>query len=324
MGGVLVSSQDRLLCIGNPVEPSGKFFDLFKRSEVKKIHISAMDTPNVASGKDLIQGLCSKEWVDDKRKQWGEGTPLWQSRVLGEFPDIADNVLVPLHWITMAHERYEKAVEKKLFSEGNRHLGVDVARLGSDYSMLTEYVEGVGVESITQLRKQETMATCGEIINAVKQRHFTTVNVDADGLGAGVFDRLNEVFSGRSDVLLANAPESLEKSGLNGAFPTPIIRSIHGGHRPKISDRFLNFRAEAYWDLRERLDPSGANPIALPLNDRLTNQLSSIKWRLNSRGQIQIESKDEMRKRGMQSPDEADSVVYALCGQTRFVNFVLV
>jgi phage terminase large subunit len=93
------------LAIGNPTEPSGEFFEMFKRPGVVKIHISALDTPNFTTFGITIDDirsvewlskitgplpapwLITPEWVADKWQKWGEDSPLWISRVLGKFPE---------------------------------------------------------------------------------------------------------------------------------------------------------------------------------------------------------------------------------------------
>ena len=89
---------DRLLAIANPTTPEGEFYRLHKRNRdggVNKIQISAFDTPNVKAGEIIVPGLTTREWVEEMRIEWGEDSALWKARVLGEFPDVGDNVLVP-------------------------------------------------------------------------------------------------------------------------------------------------------------------------------------------------------------------------------------
>jgi hypothetical protein len=99
------------------------------------------------------------------------------------------------------------------------------------------------------------------------------------GVGAGVYDRLIEL----------------------GLPVTPY----NGGEAPFDNERFVNARAEDYWNLRELFE-NGEIDID-ELDDKLAAQLGSIKWGVDSRGRIRIESKDDMRKRGMPSPDRADT-----------------
>jgi hypothetical protein len=84
---------------------------------------------------------------------------------------------------------------------------------------------------------------------------------------------------------------------------------LNGGSRPKDRHRFVNARAEWYWGLRERFE-HGEIDIG-PDDEVLAEQLCSIRYGVDSVGRIQIESKEEMRARGIASPDRADALVLA-------------
>jgi hypothetical protein len=88
----------------------------------------------------------------------------------------------------------------------------------------------------------------------------------------------------------------------------PVV-VYNGGESPYDKERFVNARAEDYWNLRELFE-NGEIDID-ELDDVLAAQLGSLKWTLDSRGRIKIESKDDMRKRGMPSHDRADTVAQA-------------
>ena len=92
----------------------------------------------------------------------------------------------------------------------------------------------------------------------------------------------------------------------NGTRAT-AFNSAEKASRP---DRFLNRRAQAFWALRDELREGRIDRDSE--DEELAAQLLAIRWTVNSRGQIQIESKDEMRKRGLPSPDRADAVAMAL------------
>lgn len=110
------------------------------------------------------------------------------------------------------------------------------------------------------------------------------IAADEIGIGRGVVDSLEE--AGYCNV------------GVNVA------------ERSSDSERWHNLRAELWCNLRERLDPE-KDPIALPRDDELLSELASVKYKVDARGAMQIESKDEMRKRLGHSPDRADAVVLA-------------
>ena len=276
--GFLTSPGTRVLLIGNPTQLAGEFYQSFRSPLYHKIHISAFDSPNVTGEADRPY-LVTAEWIEEHRIMWGEGSPLWFSRVLGDFPDQAEDALIPLGWIEAATEREP--------DDGPCILGVDVARQGSDSSVIAVR-RGGSVVNLLKTRKQDTMSVTGWVIDTARAEGAAEIRVDADGLGAGVFDRLKEQ-----------------------KFPAV---EMHGGAKARDDEHFANARAEWYWGLRERMDPGQGATIALPKDDNLLGQLTAMKVQYTSRGQVKIESKDDMRRRGLPSPDEADAVVYAMAG----------
>jgi len=297
-GGVVT----RLLMIGNPTDPTSHFAKAFKTAGVTKRSISAFDTPNFTefgitskdiqertweakvNGRDLpMPHLITPEWVAERYVRWGPENPVYQSRVLAEFPEQATDSLIPLSLI-------EHAQRRTLEPNGVNHLGVDVARMGGDETVIYQR-RGPVVRLIHSSRGLDTMQTVGHIIEALRVSKASIAHVDADGLGAGVVDRLVE--------------------------QKHPVKPAHGGTRPRDPERFLNRRAEWFWTLRELFE-SGEIDID-PNDDELAAQLSSLKWKLNSRGQIVIESKDDMRRRGLVSPDRGDGVAYCFAQPDRAI-----
>jgi len=296
--GILTSEDSHLLAIGNPTEPTGEFYEMFRRPSVVKIHISAFDTPNfTAFGVTLddirdgswqrkITGplpapyLITPEWVADKYRKWGEDSPLWISRVLGEFPDVSNDTLIRLSWI-------EAAQRRQLVPAGPRVLGVDVARQGSDETVIVD--RNGPVARIYKVTMQEdTMQTTGRVVAALLDTGAVRAKVDAVGIGAGVVDRLKEM----------GKP----------------VEEMQSGQAAQDSERFLNSRAEWWWGLRSRFE---SGDIDIDDDEELAAQLANIKYKFTSRGQIQIESKDEMKKRGLSSPDRGDALMLAFADVKR-------
>lgn len=160
-------------------------------------------------------------------------------------------------------------------------LGVDVARYGDDESVVV-LREGMRARIVFTRKKIDTMSLVGEIMNLVKEFKPSVVKVDADGLGAGVVDRLRE-------------------QGVT-------VMEIHGGSEAREKGRFKNLRSELFWTLRERFEDGS---IVIENDEELIAQLMSLRYRVSSDGRIEIETKDEMRRRGMKSPDRADALAYA-------------
>lgn len=140
-------------------------------------------------------------------------------------------------------------------------------------------------EIVTWTRKGLNQTT-GRVLTKLDEVGPAHVVVDEPGLGGGVIDRLAE-------------------QGV------PVI-PYNGGRRAELvpnPERFRNRRAAAYWMLRQRLEDG---ELALPPDDRLADELTTIRWRVNSSGQIQLEPKDRVRERLGRSPDAADALAAAV------------
>ncbi len=122
------------------------------------------------------------------------------------------------------------------------------------------------------------MEVVGHITALAFQDHPESITIDAIGLGAGIVDRLRE-------------------KGIEGVIEMNVSKPAFN------PERFANRRAELYWGLRERFR---IGDIQLTEDPSLAEELSSLQYRLNSRGQIQMESKEEMKRRLRRSPDRAD------------------
>lgn len=280
----MTGDNDRMLVLGNPVDPSGPFYDGFRQTNVVRVHISAFDVIEHGGGRN---GLVTRESVEDKRIKWGEDSPLWKARVLGEFPDSSDQILVPLSWLEASKEKWQGA---KL-PDGPREAGLDIARMGADKTVLAVAAFGkecIYIPTLDKRVKQDTMETSGLAMLAINKHGIKKMRVDGDGLGAGVFDRLNE----------QKCP----------------VTEMRGGMTANEPIRFFNARSEWLWGVREALDPNIEGPrLLLPPDDELIFQASSLRYSLDSKGRIKVESKDEWNKRtSRSSTDELDAVAMAL------------
>lgn len=298
---LVTSPMNRVLAIGNPDDPSSHFEKVCRPgSGWNVIRVRAMDTPaftGEACHPSLLEVLVSPEWVEERRKRWGITSPLYIAKVMAEFPDVTDDTLISPKLVRQAHEN-----DRSGHATVPGTFGMDVARYGRDQSCVYRS-RGGQVRLVKAWSKTDTMETTGRAIMILRRRRFKITElvgrvepiptepiphnvpmwVDANGLGAGVYDRLRE----------------------QGAPVHPFM----GSERAYDPDRFANRRAETYWNFRERME-EGLIDLD-PQDEELASQLQSIKWKTNSRGLILIESKDDMLKRGMPSPDRADAAVMA-------------
>lgn len=285
----LTSENSRRLEIGNPTDPSCSFAESFSDPRIKKISISAFDTPNfkelritendirTGAWEEKITGplpapyLITPEWVADKLAKWGWDSPLFQSRVLAEFPQRSEDSLIPYAWIEAAIDRTSVPTTPDILS-------VDVARYGGDMNVVTRRVGNRSV-IIDRFGECDTMETAGRVrLKAITEKSKAIV-VDIVGIGAGVADRLREF--------------------------ELIVIDFNGGESAIESEMYCNARTEAYWALRRAFEKKEAS---IPKDAKLIEQLKAIRYKFDSKGRIKIEEKDELKKRLGYSPDEADSL----------------
>jgi len=292
--GLVVNEDSRILAIGNPHEPQGPFYEACRAKAWHVIHISVFDTPNFTNEpvpEKAQAELVGPFWVEQRRAEGLEGTPWWQAKVLGQFPDSASNAIIPLAWVEAARERAH-------IPDAREWAGLDVARFGSDDSVMVEG-SGNGPESATIVHGQDTMQVAG-LGMAYLSRRRGILAVDVIGVGGGVVDRIREQHP-PGQLLAVNVAEA-------------------PGRDP---DLLLNLRAQLWWDVRLQLDPNNSDdPISLSRLDettyqRLRSELTGPTYRMTSSGKVQVESKDEMKARGLASPDAADAFCLALYARSR-------
>jgi hypothetical protein len=294
--GLLSSEHAKCLYIGNPTNIEGTFYKSFKLPSYNHISISAFDTPNFTNfgitlddvrnntWKEKITDnlpapyLVTPEWVYDKLLRWGEISPMFQALVLGNFPEQGEDTLIPLGAIESASLREIVPLETDI-----EETGVDVARFGSDKTIFC-LRKGAKVMEIKEFSKLDTVQTSGHLKSFIGFHPQTSVKIDEIGVGAGVLDNVK------------------------GSEPYKSVEGVNVGLPSDMPEMFINKRAEFYWNLRERFINGD---ISIPNDEELKSQLSSLKFEYTPKGQIKIESKDDMKKRGLPSPDKADALSLA-------------
>ncbi len=219
--------------------------------------------------------IVSPRWVEDRRKDWGEGSPLYECRVLGRFADAGEGVLFPLPLLEAAMGRGTTELK-------TAGLGVDVARsVAGDLNVVARCVDGV-LGIVRTWRSPDTMVTTTRVMQLVAETGIRALAVDVGGPGGGVHDRLRQLgYDSRGVGFGAGADENT---------------------------RFRNRRAELFWRLREGLEKG---LVSLADDDEVRADLSALRYAFNPDGRIQIESKDEVRARLGRSPDRGDALALA-------------
>ena len=260
-------------------EPSTTRFHK-NRDLYKTIHISAFDTPaftgEVPAGGPLPAGVPTPEWVSRVARERGEDSAEYFYRVLGDYPLEAVDTLISLKLI-------EAAVNKEL-DEGNQPaiMGVDVARFG-DAQTVAVVRRGPKVVKMEAFRKTNLMETTGRTLELARRFNVETIYVDEVGVGAGVLDRIREI-------------DDIHAVGVNG------------GKQPADKDHYYNLKAEKFDGLKQRFEDGD---IAIPDDAELISQLASMTYEYTSKGHLKLETKQQIRNAGRQSPDKADALALA-------------
>lgn len=300
ISGILSSGNAHKLDIGNPTDPTSEFAAYFKTPGIKKISIDAFDTPNFTAfgitqddieadtWREKITGplpmpmLITPEWVAERYRKWGKESPWYQSRVLAVFPAEGAHTLFPMRWIEAAQNRTLEPGKPDV-------LGVDVARYGEDKSIIARR-QGPVVRILERFAKVDTMETTGNVRATRRETGASVSIVDVVGIGAGVVDRLVELHE--------------------------PVQEASAGSLPIDRERFVDARAEWAWTFREALE---AGEVDLdPADEDLAEQLSDMRFKHESSGKVRIESKDDMKKRGRASPDDADAVFHTFASESEF------
>lgn len=293
--GIRAGGLVSVLGLGNPIINSGPFYDCFStgREGINCITLSAFDTPNLfgLTIADLLKMeaecpheldnnerpyLTTRRWVLDRYKEWGEDHPLYQSKVLGLFPEQSEYSLLSLAWLELAKLREIKTKELDPV-----HAGLDVAGPGEDETVLT--IRCGSQILFTKSWAQEDPR--GEVVaqlTAFKSR-LKAVNVDCIGIGWGMYLHLRDIF---------------------GSCVVPV----NVGAGSLDDEKYLNLKAELYWGLRMRLKAGDMGGLT---DDKAIAQLAGLRYETNPRGQILIERKKDAVKRGVKSPDRAESIMLA-------------
>jgi hypothetical protein len=326
---ITTTENSRILAIGNPDDPAAHFAKFFLNSKEGSdwinLDVSAFDSPNFTreheghykgcedpeclrreyakrwdrdrdTHPDTLQLLPNHEWVEQRRRAWGTDSPLWLSKVLGQFPLQSINTL-------FSRETLNKGLDASIKPLRTTPviLGVDLARFGPDYSTIYKNEGGkVRLVDFWGGKADETeidgVETAMRVHTAAQRLGATEVRIDTEGLGGPISDQIRRLSDGSYQVI-----------AMRGSMASP--------------DHWRWVNARAYWyDTARQLMLDGKVDID-PTDTRLENELEQIQYHFKNRySSLQIESKEEMDKRGVKSPDFSDAFAYAVADMTYVLN----
>ena len=203
--------------------------------------------------------------------EYGPDSTQAHVEVYGEFPGAGDDQFISNYIV-------EEAMERDLYKDKSAPIiiGVDPARFGSDATVLAVR-QGRDVIKIIRHRGDDTMTVVGHVIDAIEEYKPAGVFIDEGGLGAGIVDRLKE--------------------------QRYKIKGVNFGWKSKNPAMYQNKRSEMWGEMREWLKSA-----AIPRDRFLKTDLISPMMKPDSKGAIGLESKKDMKARGVASPDAADAI----------------
>ena len=308
--GALGTKDAYALALSTPGDSNGRFYEI----QTDRDKYSAWSTVYATIDEVIAAGRTSLEWLETRKREWGESSVMFRRRALGQFCEDSGDTLIPLHLVEAAQERWY-ALKAKIdalvvtgMSESEAeqmvvgpmtHLGVDPAREGVDKTGWALRHSTV-IKKVERTDESDLMVTAGITIRHM-QNNTAEGRIDTNGLGAGVFDRVRDVWK---QGKLRKPKEKL----------LPLI-PINTAHGTKARDRsgemtFNRMRDFLWWNMRELLDAKDSQ-IALPPDEHLTRDLTAPKWTTTSSGKIQVEQKPDIKRRLGRSPDVGDAVIMA-------------
>ena len=249
------SANSRMLFIGNPIRTAGFFYnrctdpanDSLREAGIRNvIEISTLEAP---------PHIADPDWVESKRSDWGEHSPMWQARILGKFPLSSDDAVIPLGAIEEACSK-----ERLDFIRPDptmRSFAMDIAR-GGDDSVIVR-LDGDYVADI-RARKTRNTEDATDWFNEAWLDWKGKCAIDENGLGGGPCDQLR-----------------------NRHIP---VKGWVSQRKARNTERFANLKSEMLFSLRERfLDGMIALPNSKHL-ERMKSDLSGYTWKFDAKGRV--------------------------------------
>jgi len=289
---------------GNPDNDTDPLAKFSRKAGVQAIRISALDHPNVVTGRTLVPGAVSRASIVKRAEDYGVESPLYGSRVQGIAPAQATDALIHRAWCDAAVAR------GRAWSEPDARGKTAMAGLPVAYGVDPSNSDGGDDAAVARFQgplcTEVRASPCpdanvlGMTVWLRAQSDYVDpahIGVDSIGVGAGTVNEMRRVIGTASPM------------ALNGGA-TPQHRATQGADGEGWSadaNQFLNLRAQMHWQLREDLR---RGLVGLPDDPALIEELVMATYQVRS-GKVVLESKDDIKKRLGRSPNRSDAVVYA-------------
>jgi hypothetical protein len=290
------NETSRIVTIGNPDTAGSAFHKVCRTgSGWHVIGINAFESPNF-TGEYVPQHvrdvLIGQTYVEEVRRDHGEDSPIYRSKILGEFPEQNTTSVVPIRAIDRAREARPMPAEDLQPVE----LGVDVAA-GGDQSVIRVRRGPRITDERWASRHDDPERLVEEIMEAQALTHATSIKVDGNGVGWGI---------------AGSVRRRLEAVVLRRVGQPCAVHAVQVGQGSSQPKRFKNLRAELWWTARELCEDQVLDLSLLAPEDPLLEELGEPRYSTDAAGRILVEKKDDVRKRLGRSPDDADAGLLAI------------
>jgi hypothetical protein len=274
--GALTDEETEIifLAFGNPTQNQGRFAECFG-SDKHRWKSYQIDSRNV-EGTNKAE---LAEWVE----KYGEDSDYIRVRIRGEFPRGGSAQFIPGD-VVSACRRYRASGYESL----PKILACDVARFGDDQTVIG-LRQGRKFEILGTYRGIGTEKTTDVIVEFLRTHEPDAIVIDGDGIGGAVVDQLK---------------------ALGYKAPRFMVHEFHGGATPADPNMYFNKRTETWGWMKEWLMAGAQIPDNPELDRQLTGPMFDIVRGKVQHGSIFLEHKDDMKKRGLESPDLADCLAY--------------
>ncbi len=314
-----LQGNSRILLVFNPNTVVGYAARSQKSARWTRFCLNSLTAPNVVQHKLIYPGQVDYDWVQDKLENWCtpisadeaqaemddfefEGRwyrpeDLFRKKVLGQFPKVSDDILIPAQWLELAHERWRQVNGREPLKQDIRILGVDVAGMGRDCTCFVER-KGAWVSQFNAHNSggsADHMKIAGRIAAYRRRQIEAYVSIDTIGEGAGVYSRCVEL---DEKEYIISCKYSEAAKGHNGKPLTDVTGQY----------QFINMRAYLFWCVRDWLNPKNDTGAMLPPDTQFDEEATEIKWSFRSDGRIIIEPKEDVKERLGRSTDKFDAL----------------
>lgn len=282
----------RILLLGNPTNNDGEFYEAFhaKRDLYYLITVSSEDTPNVIEGRDVVPGLATRSWVEEKKEEWGEESSQYKIRVKGIHALHEDGKVFSIHSIVQAEQRWHGGADT-----GRLFIGVDPAgETGTGDDSCFAIRRGL---KILKLVHMSGLSADAHVVHLVAMLNDHSLKRETPVV---VLDALGDVGTKVRKAMR----EYLEKNP--GAFELVALRSSDNAVRkPGI---YHKIRDELAANLESWFRDGGA----IVEDAKLAAELHVLEWRMHINGRLKVTAKDDIRKKLGRSPDRYDAIALSV------------